>query len=107
MFARVVEITTKSGKARDVSSTINEKILPLLRNQTGFVDEITLLSSTEPNRILALSFWKSQEDAERYNREQFPRVQELVRNLVESEPRVQTFNVDTSTVHRIGAGKAA
>jgi heme-degrading monooxygenase HmoA len=107
MFTRVVEIHTKAGKARDFSATLNEKVLPILRKQPGFVDEITLVSTHEPDLVLALSFWDSEEQAERYNREQFPKVQEIVQALLETAPRVKTFNVDTSTTHKITKGKAA
>src|SRR5216683_612728 len=66
MFTRVVAVRTKPGKARDLSKTIHDKILPILEDQPGFVDEILLVSDTEPDKILALSFWESQQDAERY-----------------------------------------
>ena len=107
MFTRTVEITPKSGKARELASTINDKVLPILKKQAGFVDETLLVSETEPNQILALSFWNTQEDAERYQREQYPAIQEMVRHLLEAEPVVRTFNVDSSTTHRIAAEKAA
>jgi heme-degrading monooxygenase HmoA len=107
MFTRIVEIRTKTGKARDFNATLNEKVLPILRKQPGFVDEITLVSTHEPDRVLALSFWDSEEQAERYNREQFPKIQEIVQTLLETAPKVQTFNVDTSTTHKIVKGKAA
>jgi heme-degrading monooxygenase HmoA len=107
MFTRIVEIRTKTGKARDFNATLNEKVLPILRKQPGFVDEITLVSTHEPDRVLALSFWDSEEQAERYNREQFPKIQEIVQALLETAPKVQTFNVDTSTTHKIVKGKAA
>jgi heme-degrading monooxygenase HmoA len=93
MFTRIVEMRTKTGKARDFNATLNEKVLPILKKQPGFVDEITLVSSTEPERILALSFWNTEEQAERYNREQFPTVSEIVRPLLETAPKVETFNV--------------
>lgn len=102
MFTRLVEATTKPGKARELSTTIAEKVLPILRKHNGFVDEITLVSEREPNRVLALSFWKTKEDAERYQREDFPKVKELLRPQLESDPRIEHFEVDTSTVHRIG-----
>jgi heme-degrading monooxygenase HmoA len=107
MFTRIVEIRTKTGKARDFNATLTEKVLPILKKQPGFVDEITLVSSTEPDRVLALSFWDTEEQAERYNREQFPTVSEIVRPLLETAPKVETFNVDTSTMHKIATGKAA
>jgi len=107
MFTRVVEIKAKSGKARELASTINEKVLPILKKQTGFVDETVLISDTEPNRIIGLSFWNRKEDAERYHREQYPKVNELLSPLLESAPVIRTFDVHTSTQHNIAAGKAA
>ena len=107
MFTRTVEVTTKSGKAKELSNTINKKVLPILKKQAGFVDETVLVSDTEPSRVLALSFWNSREDAERYHREQYPAIHEMVRHLLEAEPVIRTFNVDSSTTHRIASGKAA
>jgi heme-degrading monooxygenase HmoA len=107
MFTRVVDLTTKSGKSKELASLINEKVVPILKKQRGFVDETVLVSDTEPTRILGLSFWNTREDAERYHREQYPNVQETVRHLLETEPVIRTFEVHTSTTHRITAGKAA
>ena len=107
MFTRVVELTSKSGKARDLCNSIDDKVLPILKKQTGFVDETVIVSDTEPNRVLALSFWKTREDAQRYEREQFDTVQKTVQNLLETAPIVRTFDVHTSTAHKVSAQKAA
>jgi heme-degrading monooxygenase HmoA len=107
MFTRIVEVTTKPGKSNEVANAINEKILPFLRQQPGFLDETVLTSETESNRVLGISFWKTKEDAERYSREQFPKVNEILANLIETTPMVRTFHVHTSTPHKIAAGKAA
>jgi quinol monooxygenase YgiN len=107
MFTRIVELNSKSGKAKELSNIINEKVLPILKKQTGFVDETVLVSDTESTRILGLSFWNSKEDAERYHREQFPKIQEILKPLLETEPVIRTFDVHTSTTHRIASGKAA
>jgi len=107
MFTRVVELTSKSGKAKELSNIINEKVVPILKKQTGFVDEAVLVSDTESTRILGLSFWNNKEDAERYHREHFPKIQEMLKPMLETEPVIRTFNVHTSTTHRIASGKAA
>jgi len=107
MFTRVVELVSKQGKARELSSTINDKIVPILKKQAGFVDEIVLVSDADSNRVLALSFWKTSEDAERYQREQYNSVRATLQSLLEAEPVVRTFEVHTSTGHKITAGKAA
>jgi len=106
MFTRVVELRAKFMKARELAKTINTKVLPILQRQSGFVDEIVLVSDTESDQILALSFWKSRQDAERYNREQYPRVNEIISHLVDRAPVIKTFDVETYASHKI-AGKAA
>ena len=71
------------------------------------MDEIVLVSDADSNRVLALSFWKTREDAEHYQREQDRSVRETLQPLLEAEPVVRTFDVHTSTGHKITAGKAA
>ncbi|SRR6266496_740035 len=107
MFTRVVELTSKPGKARDLCNTIDDKVLPILKKQTGFVDEAVIVSDTEPNRVLALSFWHTREDAQRYQREQFDTVQKTVQPFLETTPVVRTFDVHSSTAHKVAAEKAA
>ena len=84
-----------------------DKIVPILKKQPGFVDEIVLVSDADSNRVLALSFWKTSEDAERYQREKYNSVRATLQSLLEAEPVVRTFEVHTSTGHKITAGKAA
>ena len=107
MFTRVVHIHAKNGKGRELSNTVHEKVLPILKKQPGFVDEITLVSTSEPDRLLALSFWENEEHAQRYQREQFQKINEIVQPLVETAPRIETYHVDISTTHKISKGKAA
>ena len=52
MFTRIVEFTAKNGKTKEVAELIQAKILPILKKQPGFVDEIVLVSTAETNRIL-------------------------------------------------------
>ena len=107
MFTRVVEVKSKAGKAKELTNTVNEKVLPILKKQHGFVDEIVLISDKETDRVLAISFWNTREDAELYHREQFAKIQESVRHLLEGEPLVRTFNVETYIGQKIAAHKAA
>jgi heme-degrading monooxygenase HmoA len=107
MYARLVEITTKSGKARELCNTIEEQVVPILTKQSGFVDETVLASDAEPNRVVGLSFWNTREDAERYHREQYPQIHETLKELLDTEPIIRTFDVQSSTTHSITARKAA
>ncbi len=44
MFARIVDFVSSPGKTRILNETIQRKLLPILRVQPGFVDEIVLES---------------------------------------------------------------
>jgi heme-degrading monooxygenase HmoA len=107
MFTRVVELTSKPGKGKELSNTINEQAVPILKKQSGFVDEIILNAEGEPNRVLALSFWKTKEDADRYHREQYKNIHESMRHLLDAEPNIRTFDVHTSTGQKIAVERAA
>ncbi len=107
MFTRIVELTTKPGKNKQLSEAINDKVLPILKKQKGFVDETVLISDKDDNRVLGLSFWNTKEDAEQYHRADYSKVQETLRPFLDAEPVIRTFEVHTSTTHRIAAGKAA
>lgn len=107
MFTRVVELTSKPGKAHELSNTINQEGVPILKKQSGFVDEIILNSEAEPDKVLGLSFWKTKEDAERYQREQYKNIHDLVRHLLQTEPNIRTFDVHSSTGQKIAAERAA
>ena len=59
MFTQVVELTAKFLKERELAQTINHKVLPILQRQSGFVDEIVLVSDIESDHILASAFGKA------------------------------------------------
>jgi quinol monooxygenase YgiN len=107
MFTRIVELTTKPGKNEQLSATIDDKVLPILKRQKGFVDEMVFVSDKEDNRVLALSLWNTRGDAEQYHRTDYTKVQETIRPLLEAEPVIRTFDVHTSTTHKIASGRAA
>src|SRR5258708_13709760 len=100
-------IKSKSGKSKELRNTVNEKVLPILTKQHGFVDEIVLVSDKETDRVLGISFWNTREDAELYHREHFPQFQDSVRPLLEAELLVRTSNVSTDIGHNIPAPTAA
>lgn len=75
--------------------------------ERGFVDEIVLVSSGQSDQVLALSFWNKREDAEEYQHEQYQKIHDTVRHLLETEPEIRTFDVHTSTTHKIAASNAA
>src|SRR3989475_9766717 len=107
MFARIVDLVSSRGKTRILNETIQNKVLPTLRVQPGFLDEIVLESDVEPDRFFTLTFWKNREQAELYNLKTYPAVKEVLLASLETDPVVRTFNVARSTTRNIAMGRAS
>jgi len=95
----------KANSATEFTRTLENEVIPMLRKQKGFRDEITLVAA-ERNEVVAISFWDRKEDAESYNREKYPEILKTLSKVVEGTPRVESFEVANSTSHQIAA-KAA
>jgi len=100
MFARSVSFRLKSNMLTDYNSAFENQILPLLRKQKGFKEEIALSNPNDPDAI-AISLWENKVDAEAYNTNVYPEVLKSVARMVDGTPKVHTFETVTSTLHKI------
>ncbi|RPI80088.1 MAG: hypothetical protein EHM41_23335 [Chloroflexi bacterium] len=105
MYTRNVSMKLKADSAPEFTRTLENDVIPMLRKQKGFRDEITLVAR-ERNEVVAISFWDKKEDAEAYNREKYPEILKTLSKVVDGTPRVELFEVANSTSHQIAA-KAA
>ena len=64
MYARNVSFRLKSNMQSDYTRTFENEILPLLRKQKGFKDEITFLNPASQDAI-AITLWGKQEQCRR------------------------------------------
>jgi hypothetical protein len=106
MFARNVSFHLKSNMLSDYTRTFDKDILPLLRRQNGFKDEITF-SGPGGTDVTAISLWDNKASADTYNTSTYPEVLKTMARFIEGTPRVQNGEVVNSTFHKITAGVAA
>jgi quinol monooxygenase YgiN len=99
MHARKVRIKLKADSVQEFRRLLDQKIIPLLRAQKGFQDEITVVGSKR-NEAIAISFWDSQENADAYNHVAYLDVLRALSKVVESLPIVETFEVLDSTSYK-------
>jgi len=106
MFGRRVSMQLKPNSNAEFTQRIEKDILPLLRKQKGFQDEITFVvpGGTE---AFGISLWDNRENAEAYNRETYPEVGKILARVVEGTPKVETYEVANSTFHKIAVAVAA
>src|ERR1022692_5208805 len=102
MFARNVSFRLKSNTHSDYTRTLENDILPLLRKQKGFKDEITL-SNPNSTDAISISLWDSKANADAYNTNTYPQVLKTLARMIEGTPKVQTFEAVTSTLQTLVA----
>ncbi len=73
MFTRHVIMKLKPNTAAEFTDVVESKIIPLLRKQKGFRDEITFVA-LDRSEAIAISFWDTKEAAEAYNQSGYPEV---------------------------------
>jgi hypothetical protein len=106
MFARRVSMHLKPNSVTEFTQRLEKEIIPLLRKQQGFQDEITFVGPGG-TQASGISLWENKENAEAYNRTTYPEVTRLLARVVEGTPQVETYEVCNSTFHKIAAAVAA
>jgi hypothetical protein len=100
MFARHMMLQLKPNLVKEFPVTFEKEILPLLRRQNGFVDEL-LLVTPEKKEVVAISLWETKEYAETYTREVYPQIEKIVARFIEGVPTVKKFETQYSTFHKV------
>ncbi|HEY7914504.1 MAG TPA: hypothetical protein VIG62_21510, partial [Blastocatellia bacterium] len=92
MLARHVTMTLRADSLKGFMRVIESGVIPLLREQEGFVDQITLISPERAEAIV-ISFWENKESEEAFNRTRNPEVLRGLLEVIEGTPRVDLFEV--------------
>jgi len=107
MFTRIVECQAKKGKTDVLANKVRNEVLPTLQKQPGFIDLVALRDNKDDERIVCLSFWNSKDGAEHYQREHYDTIVQMLRSELETNPTLETLQVEISTAHRTAASRAA
>lgn len=106
MYARKVSMQLKPNSVAELTQRLEKEIIPLLRKQKGFQDEITFVVP-DGTDAFGISLWENKENAEAYNGAPYAEVTKILSRLVEGTPKVETFEVANSTFHKIAAAVTA
>jgi hypothetical protein len=83
----------------DYTRAFDKDVLPLLRKQNGFMDEITLAGPGGVD-VTTISLWENKSDADTYNTKTYPTVLKTLARFIEGTPQVHTFDVVSSTFQK-------
>jgi len=95
-FARNVHFTVKTGKVEEFNRLMNKEVLPLMKNQKGFCQDLTVLGS---GTGMSISVWDDRASADTYNTKTYPEVLKKLQPVLEGTPRVETYDTIFTMVH--------
>jgi hypothetical protein len=96
MYSRYLTLQIKNNMVREFPHVFEKEILPLLRKQKGFLDEL-ILAAPGKTEAIAISLWENKEFAEVYNREVYPEALKILNKYIEGVPVMKTFEVEYAT----------
>ena len=92
-FGRHVHFSVRSNKVDEFNRLMKSEVLPLLKTQKGFCQEVTLLGKNSTG--MSISVWDDRACAETYNTKTYPEVLKKLAPVLDGTPRVDTYE----TVH--------
>jgi len=87
-FARNIRFELKKGKEKEFNTVFEKEILPILRKQNGFQQQVTLSS---PTSVVGVSLWDDRKSAETYHNDTYPQVLSKLTEVIQGTPKVETY----------------
>jgi quinol monooxygenase YgiN len=92
-FARNVQFQIKGGKETEFNNLFEKEVVPILRKQNGFLEEVTLVG---PKGANCISLWDNRKNAETYNTATYPQVLAKLTPVIDGSPKVETYETAAS-----------
>ena len=102
MFVRNVSLRLKPNTLGEFTRIFEKEVIPMLRKQSGFRDEIAFAVPGELD-VVAISLWDTKEYAEAYKTAGYPDVLKVLDKVLDGNPKVQVSDVISSTIHKPAA----
>ena len=102
MYARLVKAHVNPGKFDVATRRFEEKVIPLLKKQRGFRDEISFIDTAKEESV-AISFWDTEADMRLYEKDVYPNLMRSLTDTFDGTPEVRHFEVANSTWYKIHA----
>ncbi len=101
MFARLLEMTVKPEKKPELFKKVGEEVVPILKKYSGFMNVINMEVETEPTKVYLVSIWRDKLDAEKYDKESFPKVKAMYEPFMTAPIVVKLCKVDETTFQQV------
>jgi Antibiotic biosynthesis monooxygenase len=105
MFARIVEFEVKLEKKEEFIKVVKNEILPILHKTTGFLEILPFVpenttEKTIPNKVVNITLWSTKPEADKYDREVYPRVYQILKPFLTGPVTVRPYTLETTLCER-------
>ncbi len=104
MFVRKLSFHLKPNMLSQFTSTLEKAIIPVLRKQAGFKDEIAFAAPGSSD-VLVISLWDTQQNAEAYARNTYSDVLKMLSSVLDGTPKLETAEILHSTISETRGSK--
>jgi heme-degrading monooxygenase HmoA len=96
MYARIVEFVPKPENEEEIINVVRKEILPILKRQPGFLEFLPFVPENGTDNVIAVTLWAEKHEADRYEREVFPKVEAILKPYLTTPVAFKHYNVETS-----------
>lgn len=107
MFARILEFVPKLEKKEEFIRVIKKEVLPILTKQHGFLEMLPFFPEIKNEKVITISLWTEKKDAERYEREWFPKVEAILKPYLTTPITFKYYMVETTLCEHFEKAVAA
>jgi quinol monooxygenase YgiN len=107
MFARILEFVPKMEKKDEFLKTVKNEILPILKKQSGFLEILPFVPEVKSEKVVAISLWTDKTHFERYQRDWFPKIEQILQPYVINEVETKLYNLETTLCEHFERALAA
>jgi quinol monooxygenase YgiN len=107
MFARILEFVPKLEKKEEFIRAIKNEVLPILKNQPGFLEILPFFPEDRNDKTITVSLWAEKKNAELYEQKVFPRVSEILKPYLTTPITFKYYMVETTLCEHFEKALAA
>jgi Antibiotic biosynthesis monooxygenase len=101
MFARILEITPKLEKKEELINVVRQEILPILKKQPGFIELMPFVPEFPNEKVVAISLWAEKYEAEKYVKEVFPKVEQILKPYLAVPVTFKPYTLETTVCRHL------
>jgi len=97
MFARILDFEVKTEKKEEFVKIFKNQVLPILKKQAGFLEVLPFSpEKMRDEKWYTISLWTAKTDAERYDRDVYAKVFDILKPFLTTPVNVNHYNLETT-----------